>query len=74
MGLSYLFISHDMAVIHHVCDRIAVMYNGRIVEEGERDRIIRDPRHDYTRALLSAVPEPDPRRQKQRLTYEGMRM
>jgi oligopeptide transport system ATP-binding protein len=61
-GLSYLFISHDMAVIHHVCDRIAVMLRGRIVEMGDRDSVIRDPQHPYTKALLSAVPEPDTRR------------
>jgi ABC-type oligopeptide transport system ATPase subunit len=72
-GLSYLFISHDMAVVHHICDRIAVMWNGRIVEEGDRDRIITRPEHSYTRALLSAVPEADPRRQKERVKFEGMR-
>ena len=72
-GLSYLFISHDMAVIHHICDRIAVMWNGRIVEEGDRDRIINRPEHAYTRALLSAVPEADPRRKKDRVRFEGMR-
>jgi putative ABC transport system ATP-binding protein len=72
-GLSYLFISHDMAVVHHICDRIAVMWNGRIVEEGDRDRIINRPEHSYTRALLSAVPEADPRRQKERVKFEGMR-
>jgi oligopeptide transport system ATP-binding protein len=72
-GLSYLFISHDMAVIHHICDRIAVMWNGRIVEEGDRDRIINRPEHPYTRALLSAVPEADPRRKKERVRFEGMR-
>ena len=74
MGLSYLFISHDMAVIHHICDRIAVMYNGRIVEEGSRDEIIRTPRHEYTRALLSAVPEADPRGRKQRIKLANARM
>ncbi len=58
--LSYLFISHDMAVIHHVCDRIAVMFNGHIVEQGSRDEIINDPQHAYTKALLSAVPQPTP--------------
>ncbi len=58
--LSYLFISHDMAVIHHVCDRIAVMFNGHIVEQGSRDEIINDPQHAYTKALLSAVPQPAP--------------
>jgi len=74
MGLSYLFISHDMAVIHHICDRIAVMYNGRIVEEGSRDEIIRNPQHEYTRALLSAVPEADPRGKKQRIRLANARM
>ena len=64
LGLSYLFISHDMAVIHHICDRIAVMLDGKIVEQGDRDQIINDPRHPYTRALLSAVPQPDPHRRK----------
>jgi ABC-type oligopeptide transport system ATPase subunit len=73
-GLSYLFISHDMAVIHHVCDRIAVMYNGKIVETGTRDEVIQNPTHEYTKALLSAVPEPDPRRERNRITFEGMRM
>jgi len=71
-GLSYLFISHDMAVIHHICDRIAVMYNGKIVEEGDRDEIIFNPQHPYTRALLSAVPEADPRREKKHIKYDGM--
>jgi oligopeptide transport system ATP-binding protein len=72
--LSYLFISHDMAVIHHFCDRIAVMLDGRIVELGDRNQVINDPQHDYTRALLSAVPAPDPHRRKVRIRYAGMRM
>lgn len=55
-GLSYLFISHDMAVVHHICDRIAVMYQGKIVEQGTRDEIINNPQHPYTQKLLSAVP------------------
>jgi len=74
MGLSYLFISHDMAVIHHICARIAVMYNGKIVEEGSRDEIIKSPRHEYTQALLSAVPEADPRGKKQRIKLANARM
>jgi ABC-type oligopeptide transport system ATPase subunit len=74
MGLSYLFISHDMAVIHHICDRIAVMYNGKIVEEGTRDEIIGAPRHPYTQALLSAVPEADPRFRRERIRLDGARM
>ncbi|MEQ9665813.1 MAG: ATP-binding cassette domain-containing protein [Phycisphaerales bacterium] len=70
-GLSYLFISHDMAVIQHVCKRIAVMYKGQIVETGSRDDILKNPQHKYTQSLLSAVPEPDPRRVKQRVIFEG---
>ncbi|MFO0827081.1 MAG: ATP-binding cassette domain-containing protein [Phycisphaerales bacterium] len=72
-GLAYLFISHDMAVVHHVCDRIAVMYQGKIVEEGSRDDVIRRPRHPYTKALLAAVPEADPRRVPERARREGTR-
>ncbi|NBV62960.1 MAG: ABC transporter ATP-binding protein [Planctomycetes bacterium] len=73
-GLSYLFISHDMAVIHHICDRVAVMYDGKIVEEGTRDDIIRRPQHAYTQRLLAAVPEADPRRPRQNLRLEGAKM
>jgi len=62
LGLSYLFISHDMSVIQHVCRRIAVMYRGRIVEVGQRDQVLADPQHEYTRRLLSAVPVPQPSR------------
>jgi len=72
--LSYLFISHDMAVIHHACQRIAVMWNGKIVEHGTRDEVIHAPKHPYTQALLSAVPEPDPHRRRDRVKLEGMRM
>jgi len=67
--LSYLFISHDMTVINHVCDRIAVMLDGRIVEVGSRDEIISRPSHPYTRSLLSAVPQADPRKKKERILY-----
>jgi ABC-type oligopeptide transport system ATPase subunit len=70
-GLSYLFISHDMAVIQHVCQRIAVMYKGKIVEAGTREEIIGNPQHRYTQSLLSAVPEPDPRRTKERVIFDG---
>ncbi len=70
-GLSYLFISHDMAVIQHVCRNIAVMYQGKIVEHGEREQILENPRHKYTQSLLSAVPEPDPRTEKKRVIFEG---
>lgn len=61
LGLSYVFISHDMSVIRYMCDRVAVMYRGKIVEAGETDQVVNQPAHDYTRALLSAIPYPDPR-------------
>jgi ABC-type oligopeptide transport system ATPase subunit len=73
-GLSYLFISHDMAVIQHICDRVAVMYKGEIVEYGTREQVIEKPAHKYTQALLSAVPEADPTTKKKRIVYEGMAM
>ena len=57
MGLSYLFVSHDMAVVNQMCDRIAVMQAGKIVEEGDREQIMNAPQHEYTRKLLAAVPE-----------------
>ncbi len=72
LGLSYLFISHDMAVIQHICDRVAVMYKGKIVEAGTREEVIENPKHKYTQALLSAVPEADPNRDKTRIVFEGM--
>lgn len=59
-GLSYLIISHDLAIIEYVCDQVAIVYLGRVVEYGPVERIFRDPRHPYTRALLAAIPRPDP--------------
>jgi oligopeptide/dipeptide ABC transporter ATP-binding protein len=70
-GLSYLFIAHDLAVVRQIAHRIAVMYLGRIVEEGPTDQILSDPRHPYTVALLSAVPEPDPSSRRSRIVLSG---
>jgi oligopeptide/dipeptide ABC transporter ATP-binding protein len=62
LGLTYLFITHDLGVVRYLADRVAVMYVGQIVEEGETERIFSDPCHPYTRGLLAAVPSADPDR------------
>jgi peptide/nickel transport system ATP-binding protein/oligopeptide transport system ATP-binding protein len=70
-GIAFLFISHDLAVIQHVSDDVAVMYLGRIVEQAAATEIYKTPRHPYTQALLSAIPVPEPRRRIQRIALPG---
>ena len=69
--LTYLFISHDLSVIKYLCDRVVVMYVGKIVELAETRKLFLTPQHPYTEALLSAVPNPDPRKRSQRIVLEG---
>ena len=71
LGLTYLLIAHDLSVVRHVSDRVAVMYLGKIVELGARDAVYSQPRHPYTVALLSAVPVPDPARRSRRILLTG---
>jgi peptide/nickel transport system ATP-binding protein len=70
-GLSLLFISHDMGVIKSICDRVAVMYLGEIVEIGEVEELFRNPQHPYTEALMSAIPNPDPRDRSEGISLSG---
>lgn len=71
LKLSYLFIAHDLAVVKHISDRIAVMYLGHIVETAAAEEIYRSPRHPYTRALISAIPVPNPRKHRDRIILQG---
>ncbi|OMF61463.1 peptide ABC transporter ATP-binding protein [Paenibacillus sp. FSL R5-0490] len=70
-GLTYLFISHDLGVVRHISDRIIVMYLGKVVEIAEKKSLFNNPRHPYTQALLSAIPEPNRKKKKERIILKG---
>ena len=70
-NLTYLFISHDLGVVRHISDRIIVMYLGKIVEIGDKKSLFENPQHPYTKALLSAIPVPDPEMKKERIILQG---
>jgi peptide/nickel transport system ATP-binding protein len=71
LGLALLFISHDLAIVEHMTHRVAVMYLGKIVEQGPREALFGAPKHPYTRALLSSVPAPDPEAKRERIILSG---
>ncbi len=70
-NLTYLFISHDLSVVEYIADRVAVMYVGKLVELAETSQLFQNPQHPYTEALLSAIPNPDPRRRSKRIVLQG---
>jgi dipeptide transport system ATP-binding protein len=70
-NLAYLFISHDLSVVRHIADEVMVMYLGRVVEHGPRAAVFENPQHPYTQALLSATPQPDPTRRRERIVLAG---
>ena len=71
LGLTYIFVAHDLSVVKHISDRVAVMYVGKIVEIGDRDQVFSDPKHPYTAALLNAAPRTDPRARRRHIPLRG---
>lgn len=71
LNLSYLFISHDLSVVHHLCDRVVVMYLGKVMESASAEALFNNPKHPYTKSLLSAVPKDHPKEKKKRLLLHG---
>ena len=70
-GITYLIISHNLPVVRHISDKLAIMYLGRLVETGESTHIFKRPAHPYTEALVTGIPEPDPRKRRRLLSIEG---
>jgi peptide/nickel transport system ATP-binding protein len=71
LGLTYIFISHDLSVVQHICNRVVVMYVGQVVEVADTDSLYFTPKHPYTEALLSSVPKPDPESRTDRIVLKG---
>ncbi len=71
LGLSYLFISHDLSIVRHICDRVVVLYLGKVMESASTDELFRNPKHPYTQALLSATPRSHPGEKKERMMLKG---
>lgn len=71
LQLTYIFVSHDLSVVRHISNRVAVMYFGKIVETGPTEQLFEDPQHPYTRSLLSAIPQPDPRKKMKIIPYSA---